>query len=318
MGLGAFLVKRIIGGLLVVIGVSLITFLLVHLAPGNPIRFALGQHGLPAEVAAVSHQYGLDQPLPTQYLNYMLGLLHGDLGPSYIHFGQSVNDILGQGLPITLYLGLLATLLALIVGVPLGILAAVRHNKLLSDNFNMGFNMMLYAVPPLLIISAGRLFFSIIPAQHGWPHLQVEGWNGYGSFSSLALPVLVYASGLVGFYARSMRSFMIEVLTQQYIRTAKAKGLAYWRIVFVQAGKNTLVPFASILGPTISFLVVGAFIVEFVFGIPGIAKETVDSTVANDYAVTLATTVVLAVAVVAVNILTDVLYSVVDPRVRLS
>jgi ABC-type dipeptide/oligopeptide/nickel transport system permease component len=172
--------------------------------------------------------------------------------------------------------------------------------------------MILYAVPPLLLISAARLFLSV---NLHW--LPVAGWQGYTNVQYLAMPILIYASGLVGFYARSMRSFMLEVMSQQYIRTAKAKGLAYWKIVFVHAAKNTLVPFASILGPTIAFLVSGAFIVENLFGIPGIGQITVTSTIASDYDVTLATTILLALAVVVVNALTDVFYSVVDPRVRL-
>jgi ABC-type dipeptide/oligopeptide/nickel transport system permease component len=205
-----------------------------------------------------------------------------------------------------------ATIVALIVGLPLGVLAAVRHNTLFSDNLNMAGNMILYSVPPLLLIAAARVFLSI--DLHWFP---VAGWNGYTSVSYLVIPVLIYASGIAGFYARSMRSFMLEVLSQQYIRTAKAKGLAFWKIVFVHAAKNTLVPFASILGPTIAFLVVGAFIIENLFNIPGIAQITVQSTLANDYNVTLATTVLLALAVVVVNALTDIFYAVVDPRVRL-
>src|SRR5205085_33548 len=198
------------------------------------------------------------------------------------------------------------------VGVPLGVLAAIRHNTLFSDNLNMGVNMILYSVPPLLLIGVARVILSI---ELHW--LPVTGWQGFTNVQSLVMPVLIYASGIMGFYARSMRSFMLEVLNQQYIRTAKAKGLAYWKIVFVHAAKNTLVPFASVLGPTIAFLVVGAFIVETIFDIPGIAGITVQSTLANDYDVTLATTILLALAVVFVNALTDVFYALVDPRVRL-
>lgn len=312
MGLGAFIVKRVVGAIGVVIGITIITFLLVHLAPGNPIRAAIGQHAVGAELTQIMHQYGLDQPLLNQYLNYVGGLLHGYLGPSFQNPGQSVNDILGQGLPITLWLGLWATIVALVIGIPLGVLAAVRHNTLFSDNMNMGVNMILYSVPPLLLIAIARLFLSV---NLHW--LPVAGWQGFTSASYLIMPILIYASGIVGFYARSMRSFMIEVLNQQYIRTAKAKGLAYWKIVFMHAAKNTLVPFASVLGPTIAFLVVGAFIVETIFGIPGIAGITVQSTLASDYDVTLATTIVLALAVVVVNALTDVFYAIIDPRVRL-
>src|SRR5438067_7261775 len=312
MGLGAFVVKRLIGMVFVTIGVTLVTFFLVHLAPGDPIRLALGQHASGASVTQLMHQFGRDQPLPVQYLNYMGGLLHGYLGPSYESQDLTVNDILGRGLPITLWLGLWATIVALVVGLPLGVLAAIRHNTLFSDNLNMGVNMILYSVPPLLLIGVARVIFSI---NLHW--LPVTGWQGFTNVQSLVMPVLIYASGIVGFYARSMRSFMLEVLNQQYIRTAKAKGLAYWKIVFVHAAKNTLVPFASVLGPTIAFLVVGAFIVETIFDIPGIAGITVQSTLANDYNVTLATTILLALAVVFVNALTDVFYAIVDPRVRL-
>jgi len=317
MGLGAFVIKRFVGAVLVVIGVTVLTFFLVHLAPGNPIQASLGQHAAPTEVKQLSHTYGLDQPILAQYFNYVNGLLHGNLGPSFQHPDQNVNQILGQGLPITLWLGLWATIVALVVGVPLGILAAVRHNKLISDNVNMGVNMILYSVPPLLLISVTRLAFGVYPSQHNLPHLPVTGWQGFTSLSYLVLPVLIYASGIVGLFARSMRSFMLEVLSQQYIRTARAKGIAYWKIVFVQAGRNTLVPFASILGPTVAFLVIGAFVIETIFDIPGIAGITVQSTLANDYDVTLATTILLALAVVVVNALTDVFYALVDPRVRL-
>jgi ABC-type dipeptide/oligopeptide/nickel transport system permease component len=312
MGLGAFVVKRFVGAMLVIFGVTLITFFMVHLAPGNPIRNTLGQHATGASVAQLMHAYGLDQPLPVQYENYLGGLLHGYLGPSFENIGQSVNSVLGQGLPITLWLGLWATVVALVIGVPLGVLAAIRHNNLFSDNLNMGVNMILYSVPPLLLIAVARLFLSV---DLHW--LPVAGWQGYTAVPYLAMPILIYASGIAGFYARSMRSFMLEVMNQQYIRTAQAKGLAYWKIVFIHAGKNTLVPFASVLGPTVAFLVVGAFVVETIFDIPGIAGITVQSTIANDYNVTLATTILLALAVVVVNALTDVFYAIIDPRVRL-
>jgi ABC-type dipeptide/oligopeptide/nickel transport system permease component len=312
MGLAAFTLQRLIGMVLVILSVTVVTFMLVHMAPGDPIRVALGLHATPAAVTQLAHQYGLDQPLPVQCLRYMNGLLHGYLGPSFEEQGLSVNDILGAGLPITLWLGLWATIIALVLGVPLGILAAVRHNALVGDNLNMGINMILNAVPPLLLIGAGRVIFSI---NLRW--LPVDGWQGYTNVRYLIMPVLVYASGLMGFYARSMRSFMLEALSQHYVRTARAKGLASWKIIFKHAAKNTLAPFASVLGPTIAFLVVGAFIVETLFDIPGIAKITVDSTIASDYDVTLATTILLALAVVLVNALTDISYAIVDPRVRL-
>src|SRR5919199_2214109 len=187
MGLGVFIVKRLIGAVLVTVGVTLITFFLVHLAPGDPIRIALGLHASSDAVKQLAHQYGLDQPLLVQYLNYMKGLLHGYLGPSYESQDLTVNDILGRGLPITLWLGLWATIVALVVGVPLGMLAAIRHNKLFSDNLNMGVNMILYSVPPLLLIAVARLFLSV---DLHW--LPVAGWQGFTAVPYLVMPVLIY------------------------------------------------------------------------------------------------------------------------------
>ena len=312
MGLAAFILRRLAGMVAVLLGVTAASFFLVHLAPGDPIRAALGLHATSDAVKALAHTYGLDQPVPSQYLNYMKGLLHGNLGPSFENQDLTVNDILSRGVPITLWLGLWATLVALAIGVPLGILAAVRHNTLIADNLNMGTSMVLFAVPPLLLIGVARVIFSI---KLHW--LPVAGWQGYTNLQYLVMPVLIYASGITGFYARSMRSFMLEVLSQHYVRTARAKGLPYRTIIFKHAAKNTLVPFASILGPAIAFLVAGAFIVENLFDIPGIAKITVDSTIASDYDVTLGTTILLALAVVLVNTLTDIFYAIIDPRLRL-
>jgi ABC-type dipeptide/oligopeptide/nickel transport system permease component len=317
MSLLFFTIRRLIAMLLILLGVAAITFFLVRLAPGDPVAQQLGQHaGDVATYQRMYHQMGLDQPLWHQYVTYVWNALHGNLGTSVLEVGTPVTTIIGQGLPVTLELGGLATLIALLVGVPLGILAAVRHNRLVADNLNMGVMMTLYSVPPFVIIPGVWLVFGVL-LQNTFFHLPVSGWDGLGDPRSWLAPACVFAAGLAGLFARSLRSFMLEELSKDYIRMARAKGLRERQVIYLHAMKNTLLPFASVLGPTIAFLVVGAFIIENEFSIPGIANITVQSTLSDDYSVTMATTLVLATAVVIANALTDIFYTIVDPRVKL-
>jgi len=317
MVLLAFIVRRLIAMIFILFGVTAVTFFLVRLAPGDPVTAQLGQHaGDPAAYHRLYHQMGLDQPLWKQFLTYVWNALHGDLGNSVIQIGTPVTSIIGQGLPVTLELGALATGIALIFGIPLGIIAAVRHNGLFADNLNMGVMMALYSLPPFVIIPGVWLVFGIL-LKNTIFHLPVTGWQGLGNPQYWLAPAFVFAAGLAGLFARSMRSFMLEELNKDYVRLARAKGLSERKVIYVHAMKNTLLPFASVLGPTVAFLVVGAFIIELEFGIPGVANITVQSTLSDDYAVTMATTLVLAAAVVVANALTDIFYTIVDPRVRL-
>jgi ABC-type dipeptide/oligopeptide/nickel transport system permease component len=317
MALLSFIVKRLVATVFILIGVAAITFFLVRLAPGDPVTAQLGQHaGDTATYQRMYHEMGFDQPLARQFVTYVWNALHGNFGSSVQQVGTPVTTIIKQGLPVTLELGAMATIIALLVGVPLGILAAVRHNRLISDNVNMGIMMTLYSLPPFVIIPGVWLVFGIL-LKDTWFHLPVTGWQGLGDPRSWIAPACVFAAGLAGFFARSMRSFMLEELTKDYVRTARAKGMSERTVIYIHALKNTLLPFASVLGPTVAFLVVGAFIVELEFGIPGIADITVQATLSDDYAVTMATTLVLAAAVVIANALTDIFYTIADPRVKL-
>jgi ABC-type dipeptide/oligopeptide/nickel transport system permease component len=287
------------------------------MGPLSPVLRELGQHaGDTATYHRLYHAMGLDQPLWRQFLAYLGQALHGDLGQSIIEQGTPVTTIIGQGLPVTLELGGAATLLALLVGLPLGILAAARHNHPVANHLSMGLMMLLYALPPYVLIPMVWLVFGIALRDTVF-HLAITGWQGWGEPRSWIAPVGVYAAGLVGYFVRSMRSFLLEELDKEYVRTARAKGLSRRRVVHRHALKNTLVPLASVLGPTVAFLVVGAFIIEQLFSIPGLAGLTVQATLADDYAVTLGTTLLLATAVVVANAVTDILYTIVDPRVGL-
>jgi len=315
--IAAFIIRRLIFMVFILFGVMAVTFFLVRLAPGDPVRTVLGQHAGDVDAyRRLAHTMGYDLPLPQQFLNYVGGVLHGDLGTSVTQPGTSVTSIIGQGLPVTLELGGLATLVSLIFGIPLGVIAAVRHNRIIADNFNMGVMMALYSLPPFVIIPVVWLVFGIA-LQGTIFHLPVTGWHGITQPLYWIAPVFTFAAGLVGFFARSVRSFMLEELNRDYIRTARAKGLNERTVVYVHAMKNTLLPLASVLGPVVAYLVVGAFIIELLFSIPGIANITVSSTLSNDYAVTLGTTIVLAATIVVVNTLTDIFYTLADPRVRL-
>jgi ABC-type dipeptide/oligopeptide/nickel transport system permease component len=196
----------------------------------------------------------------------------------------------------------------------MGVIAAMRQNKLIADNFNMGVMLVLYSIPAFVLIPIVVDIFSI---DLGWLPAGQWGDPGWLGVKEAVLPVAVYAAGLAGFFARSVRSFMLEVLHQDYIRLARAKGLREGKVIYIHAMKNTLLPFASVLGPTIAFLVVGSFIVENEFSINGIGYVTVQSTLSGDFAVTEATTLVLAAAVVIINALTDIFYTIADPRVTL-
>lgn len=317
MVLISFIVRRLIAMVFILLGVAAITFFLVRLAPGDPVMQQLGQHaGDQATYHRLYHQMGLDQPLWKQFVTYVWNAVHGNLGTSVIQIGTPVTDIIGQGLPVTLELGGLATVIALIFGIPLGVIAAVRHNKIVADNLNMGVMMALYSLPPFVIIPIVWLVFGVV-LKNTIFHLPVTGWQGLSDPHYWLAPAFVFAAGLAGFFARSVRSFMLEELNKDYIRTARAKGLTERVVIYVHAMKNTLLPLASVLGPTVAFLVVGAFIIEQEFSIPGIANITVQSTLSDDYSVTLATTLVLATAIVVANALTDIFYTIADPRVRL-
>ena len=312
-----FAAKRLLAMVVVLWVIVTIVFFLAHASPYDPIKLIVGQRAneSPLAVLRMRHFYGLDKPVWQQYVTYVGGLIHGNLGYSEesSSFGRPVWSILEQGVPVSLKLGGLAILLALIVGLPIGLLSALKQNSFL-DHGLQGVIITLYAVPAFVLVPISQVVFG---AQLQW--LPVAGWgdSGVQGLKEMVLPVTLYAAGLAGYFALSFRSFMLEVLQQDYIRTARAKGLRTRVVIYVHALKNTLLPLASIVGPTVAFLIVGAFIIEFFFSIPGIGFITITSITQSDYPVIEATTIVLAAFVVFINMLTDILYAIIDPRVRL-
>lgn len=316
-----FLVKRFIGLIFVVIGVTFITFILGYFAPGDPIREMLGNRFDPVLYASLKHSYGLDLPWYQQYWNYLTHLFRFDFGYSFKIQNRHVWDILKDGVPISVELAFWALLLEILIGVPLGIISALKANTWV-DTLNMGVMLILYALPAFVLAIFAQLLIVWIDTQTGgnWP---VAGWGNPWQYtlSDLQLklvPIFVFAATGTALFARLARNSMLEVLRQDYVRTARAKGMREQTVIYRHALRNAMIPLVTVFGFSIGLLVTGAFFIEAIFNIPGIGQVSITSINDRDYPVIQATVVLLAVAVVLGNLISDILYSIVDPRIKAS
>jgi ABC-type dipeptide/oligopeptide/nickel transport system permease component len=285
--------------------VSLV-FLLIHLVPGDPILQMLGEGARAADVQAARHLYGLDVPLGQQYLHYWAGVLHGDLGPSF-RFNQSVSKLVIQRYPYTLQLTLAALLVAVLLSVPAGVRSARRRNhwdeRLLSIVSLFGLSFPNFALGPILI-----LLFSI---KLGW--LPV---SGSGTLAHLILPAITMGGALAAILTRMVRTSMLEELGQDYIRTARAKGLPERTVVYSHALRNAMIPVITVLGLQFGALLAGAIVTETIFSWPGIGRLTIQAIGNRDYYLVQGCILAIGLTYVAVNLMTDLLYTVVNPRIR--
>lgn len=314
-----FLIKRFIGLIFVIIGVTFITFIMGYFAPGDPIKALLGNHFIPSVYYRLRHDYGLDLPWYQQYWNFLTHLFRLDFGYSFKDQGRPVWDILKEGVPISAELGFWALLLEVLIGVPLGVISALKANTWL-DTLNMGTMLVFFALPTFVL----AVFFQVAIVwldQHtglGWP---VTNWGNTWQYSwsdiqfKLA-PILVLAAAGTAYFARLARTSMLEVLRQDYVRTARAKGMREQIVVYRHALRNALIPLVTIIGLSFGLIITGTFFIEQIFNIPGIAQVSISSISDRDYPVIQATTVLLAFAVVMGNLLSDILYAVVDPRIK--
>jgi ABC-type dipeptide/oligopeptide/nickel transport system permease component len=314
-----FLIKRFIGLIFVVFGVTFITFIMGYIAPGDPITQLLGQHYTHDAYLSLKHAYGLDLPPLQQYFNFVTGMLHLDFGRSFEYKDRAVWDILKDGVPISAELGIWALALQVIIGVPLGIISALKANTWI-DTTNMVILLTVYAIPVFVLGTLVQVIIVQLDLNTGigWP---VANWGvpWHYTLSDIQfkiVPILVYAAATVAYIARLSRTSMLEVLRQDYVRTARAKGMREQIVVYRHALRNALIPLVTIIGLSIGLLITGAFFIERIFNIPGIAEITLTSIDYRDYPVIQATTVLLAVAVVFGNLLSDILYTVVDPRIK--
>jgi oligopeptide transport system permease protein len=285
--------------------VSGLTFLLMHAVPGGPWA---REKALPAPtVEALNRKYGLDDPLHVQYLRWAGDLLQGNLGPSYKFQDRTVNDIVADGIGTTVHLGVMAFLLAVLVGIPLGIIAALGHNRW-PDYLSTGISVIGIAMPSFVLALIMVVFFAVTLR---W--LPTGGWKGPETW---ILPTVALAGFPIAVIARYTRASMLEVTRKDYIRTAHSKGLRDGAVVSRHMIRNALIPVVTILGPTLAFLVTGSFIIESIFGIPGIGRYYVTAISQKDYGVLMAMTILYAFAVAFLNLVVDVLYAYIDPRIR--
>jgi peptide/nickel transport system permease protein/oligopeptide transport system permease protein len=303
--------KRLLSLVFVLFSITFLTFMVSYLAPGDPILVMMGGRQDPTQYERLRHIYGLDRPWYEQYLGYVGNLLHGDLGLSFKYPERKVWDIIASGVPVSVELGGTALLLSVIIGIPIGVAAALRQNTWI-DGLSMAAMLAIYSIPSFVLIPVVR-FFNLLLFNAQLPSLPMAGW---GTPRHLILPVLVLAAANIGYIARLTRSSMLEVLHQDYMRTARAKGLPPRLITVRHALRNAMLPILTVLGPSTAFLVTGAFVVENLFAVPGIGFLAIQSIGQRDYPVIQATTILLAVAVVLMNLVTDLLYMVFDPRIR--
>ena len=303
----AYIVRRILWIIPVLFTVSIITFFLMHAVPGGPWD---REKRLPeATIERLNAKYGLDQPIYMQYITWAGKFLQGDLGPSYKYTDRTVNDIVSDGFLTTLQLGIMAFLLSVLVGIPLGIFAALGHNRG-PDYAATSISILGIATPSFVLSILLIVFFAV---QLGW--FPTGGWKGPQYW---VLPTIALAGFPIAIIARYTRASMLEVTRKDYIRTAHSKGLSGQSVVSRHMIRNALIPVVTILGPTLAFLVTGSFIIERIFGIPGIGQYYITSISTRDYSLLMAMTMLYAFAVAFLNVVVDVLYAYIDPRIRYS
>jgi len=304
--LGKYIIRRLISMIITLVFVASITFFLMHAVPGGPFQ---SEKALPeAVIQALNEKYHLDDPLWKQYLDYMKGVFTFQLGPSFKRVGTTVNDLIVAGFPYSAKLGFFATLAIVALGIPAGIISALKSNKwqdyLVTILATLG-----VAVPSFVL---GALFIFIFSSKLGWlPSFGLTSWKHYIG------PVIALSGFSLAFVARLTRSSVLEVMQQDYIRTARAKGLPEIVVIVKHALKNALIPVVTYLGPMIAAMMTGSFIVEKIFAIPGMGKYFVESVSSRDYTVLMGTTIFYAAFSITMIFVVDIAYGFIDPRIKL-
>lgn len=298
-----YVIKRVLLAVLTIFLICAITFFTMHAVPGGPFNKEKALD--PATIAALEERYNLDEPLIVQFGLWMGNLLKGDFGVS-LKSGRSINDIFAASFPISIKLGLSAIAIALVVGTIFGSIAALMRNKL-PDRIIVFFSTLFSAVPSFILATLLLLVFCIVL---GWvPVWSVDNPN-------YILPIIALAAYPMAYITRLSKTSMLDALSQDYIRTAKAKGVAKWMIIFKHALRNSLIPVITYAGPQIAYIVTGSMVVETVFTVGGIGSKFVSAINDRDYTLIMATTVLLAVLMVVANLICDLLYKAVDPRIK--
>ena len=303
----AFIIRRLLWTIPVLLLVILLTFVLMRQIEGNPFR-RTSRAVPPAVQANLERKFHLDEPWYVQYALYVKGVFTLDLGPSLTQRDRTVNDIVKEHFPKSLELGLLAFVWATLVGIPMGVIAALRHNSAFDYGL-MFFSNVGYAVPSFLVAT---LLIYYVSLKGGL--LPTNGWEG--SWKYKVLPAFALGLAPMAYFARLVRGSMLETLQQDYMRTAKAKGLRWRRVVLVHGLRNSLIPAITAMAPLLGFIITGTFVIEIIFSIPGIGRYFVTAVTSRDYSVVMGITVLTSVVIVLANLVVDILYGVLDPRTR--
>ena len=301
----SFIIKRLFSTVITIFVIVTITFFLMRLMPGGPFS---GEKKLsPQVIASLNKQYGLDKPVFEQYTTYLTKLAHGDLGPSMLFKGRTVNAIIAYSLPVSARLGVVSMAFALIVGVYMGIVAALHQGKW-PDRLCMFISTIGITVPSFVIATLLIYVFAI--------KMQVFNAIGLKSAKDYILPAIALGSGSMAFVARLGRSALLDVVRQDYIKVARAKGLSRNVVIYKHALRNSLIPVVTYIGPLIAAVLTGSFVIEGLFGIPGMGREFIQSIGNRDYTVTIGFVVLQATFLVLANFIVDILYAAIDPRIK--
>jgi oligopeptide transport system permease protein len=303
----AYVLKRLLGAIPTLALIVVLAFLLMRLAPGGPFD---EEQAIPPEIRAnLERAYGLDQPLPVQLGRYLSGLVRGDFGPSFKFKDFTVTELITAGLPVSLQLGALAMLVTVLFGVPLGVFSALRQNQAI-DHLVMALAVLGIAVPVFVVAPLAALVFGV---RLGW--LPVSGWAP-GEWRDMVMPVAALALPVMAYVARLTRASLLEVLGSPFVRAARARGVGGARVVWRHALPAGLVPVVSYLGPAAAAVLTGSLVVEVLFGLPGIGRHLVQGALNRDYTLVLGMVLVYASIMILMNLLVDVVYAWLDPRVR--
>jgi ABC-type dipeptide/oligopeptide/nickel transport system permease component len=305
----AFVIRRIVWTIPVLLVVIFMTFVMMRQIGGNPFRTS--EREVPAAIQAnLERKFKLDEPFYVQYVNYVKGVFTFDLGPSMVLRNRTVNDIVEDHFPVSLELGLWSFIFAVAIGVPLGALSALRANSIF-DYFGQVIANVGFAVPSFLTATLLIYVFAVLYGDtFGVP---TSGWT---SWEHKILPSIALGLGPMCYFARLVRGTMLETLQQDYVRTARAKGLRWRRVVGLHVLRNSLIPVVTAAGPLLGYIITGSFVIELIFNIPGIGQYYVSAVTARDYSVVMGLTVLLSVIIVIANLFVDIMYGVLDPRTR--
>ena len=301
-----YVIRRLLQAVLVVLGVSLIVFVMIRITPGDPVRTYLGESATDQQVAEYRHYLGLDEPLPLQYVRFLQRAVSGDLGNS-LTYHQPATIVLAEHLPATLQLSLVSLALALLVAVPLGVLSAVRRDSF-WDYLGMTLAMLGQSLPAFWLGLVLMLIFAV--------NLHWLPTSGSGGLPFLVLPSVTLGAYMAGLFTRLVRSGLLEVLGEDYVRTARAKGLPDRVVLYGHALRNMAIPLVTVIGLQFGTLLGGAVVVETVFSWPGVGTAAVTAIGARDYALVQAVVLVVSLFFVAVNLMIDLLYAYIDPRIH--